>query len=175
MKILTLALTFAFALNAHAGYEKTRWGTPLDKVKRFYPNGYVSKSQNGEFKYGVIRTVAGYSLGYVNFKFSAKKLLESVTILFPDQSSTVRLKSEAYTPMKKYDCDQAAASIKKGLLQKYGKPATDSTLEKTIWRSGVTDIISFTSQPGPGGDLEHCTPTVYYGDEHVAKKVTDGL
>lgn len=172
-KILSLVclVTLLSAPLSFAGYDKTSWGMGFNKLKKLYPGGQILKNQNGSYVYGVIKSVAGMSTGYVNFDFTSGNKLDSVTILFPVQGAKVDLKTGNFYEPTDADATQISSNLRTALTQKYGQPKMSKESDMVWFDKDTAIILSETTSKVPG----HRTPAVLYRNQSSPSESANGL
>ncbi|MGZ3653715.1 MAG: hypothetical protein ACXWSC_21540 [Bdellovibrionota bacterium] len=144
-RVILFASLFAFitafgTAKARAGYDKTKWGMSLKKVKALYSGGTTHDQQNGKVNYYIVRAVAGIDAAFLNFFFSKKTGLESVFITFPQAGTKVDLKTGAFTLPTKEDGELSFKLLSESLREKYGQ-GTKLDNEAFVWISSDGDSI----------------------------------
>jgi hypothetical protein len=126
------------------GYGKARWGMSFAQVMGLFPGGGRIPSQNGEVDYGVVRPVGIFPTGFLLFHFKANKL-NRVIVLFPDQGSSVNLKTGDYVRPSPAGSKQIQSSLFSLLSKKYGAPDPLSKEGATFWLPPNGDMIVLTT------------------------------
>ncbi|AZZ37252.1 hypothetical protein CIK05_10790 [Bdellovibrio sp. qaytius] len=133
IKAVTIVFLACICSISNAGYEKTSWGMSTKQIQSLYPGGNLSKGQNSEPSYDVIRTVAGLSTAYLTFSFNTKSELSSVQILFPKQGTKVDLKTSTFTQTSNDEAEEIFKTLYSALKIKYGKEEPELQKGTKFW------------------------------------------
>jgi hypothetical protein len=126
--VAALAIAAGLASPASAGgYEKTSWGMSLAQVQKLYPSGEVAKDRYGNTILSLSNPFGPIQEAYLAFVFTkGTDTLDGVEIHFPRRGTVPDQRKYTYLVMTDAQAAEAWATLRKYLVQKYGKPSDEN-------------------------------------------------